>query len=135
MKKKVLLFAALFMMVVTASFTPSKASQAKSISRKVPDGRYITVKHYTKIRIYGNKIHIKGYMFGDEYTKDYGKINKTLKLRKNAAFSEGTEVNDYITNHKISRRRAIRLLKDKKHPYVTIKVKKGKVYAVKLLTE
>ena len=65
MKKKVLLFAALFMMVITASITPSKASQAKSISRS----------------------------------------------------------------------RFKKLLKDKKHPYVTFTVKKGQVCAMKLLTE
>ena len=82
MKKTALLFAAIFMMIFTVATAPAIRSNARSINRRVPDGKYYTVKGSTKVKLNGNKVTIKGYLDGYGPQKEYGKIRKALTLKK-----------------------------------------------------
>lgn len=135
MKKTALLFAAVFMMIFTVATAPAIRSHAKSINRKVPDGKYYTVKESTKVKLNGNRVTIKGYLDGYGSQKEYGKIRKTVSLARGVKFSRGMEVNEDITNKRITRTEFSKRLKKGKFDCINFKFKNGKVTAMKLVSE
>jgi len=132
MKKKVILFAAMFLVLFGMVLSPSKTAHAKRVNLNHLSGKYYTVSRNTSVTLSGNKVHIKGNLNGYGNQKDAGKVNKSFRLAKKVKYSYGQEVNELVTNHRISKKAFKKRLR-KAHPLVDITFKNGKATKLKIV--
>ena len=132
MKKKVLVFAAMFLAVFGLVFAPASTAHAKGINLNRLNGKYYTVREHTSLTLSGKKVHINGFLDGYGNQADAGKVNRSFRLAKNVKYNYGMEVNETVTNHRCSRSTFISRLK-KDYSSVNVTFKKGKVTNLKIV--
>ncbi len=133
MKKKVLIIAAMFFVMLGIAFAPARTTEAKSSKYTQLNGKYYSVPHNTRFKVTKGKIRINGYLWGYGKNKDFGRVKKTFKTAKKVKFVQGMEVNELITNHKISRKEFVKRYKRKDFGSIVTTFKKGKITRIKIV--
>ena len=133
MKKRILVFAAMFLVMLGIAFAPAKTTQAKSNKYTQLNGKYFSVPDNTRLKVTKGKIRINGYLWGYGKNKDFGRVKKTFKTAKNVKFVQGMEVNELITDHKISRKEFVKRYKAKDFGSIVTTFKKGKITRIKIV--
>ena len=132
MKKRILLFAALFLVLIGMAFGPAKIAQAKRVNLNRLNGKYYAMEHNTKIKVSKNRARIKGFLNGYGDQKDAGRVNKSFRLAKNVKYSFGEEVNEMITNERIPKSEFVNLLYEG-YSCVNIRFRNGKITEMKIV--
>ena len=138
MKKRILVFAAMFFVMLGIAFAPARTTEAKSIKNiKTLSGKFYSVKDHTRLKVGKGKVRINAYL-GEYVRKDgkeerEGKVKRTFKTAKNVKFYYGWEVNEMITNHKISRKAFITHYKVNEYGSIAYTFKNGKITKMKIV--
>ena len=132
MKKKVLLFTAMFLVIFGMALSPARTAHAKQVNLNHLSGKYYVVYRKSHLSLSGKKVHIKGYLNGYGNQKDAGNVNKSFRLAKKVKYCYGQEVNELVTNHRISKKAFNKRLR-KPHCCVDITFKNGKATKLKIV--
>ena len=138
MKKRILVFAAMFFVMLGIAFAPAKTTEARSIKNvKTLTGKFYSVKNRTRIKVVKGKVRINSYL--GEYVRNdgkderEGKVKRTFKTAKNVKYLYGWEVNELNTNHKISRKAFVKRYKEKEFGSIAYTFKNGKITKIKIV--
>ena len=132
MKKKVLMIAALFLVMLSIAFVPARPTQAKSKYSKL-NGKYYFVIGKGKIKVTKGKTRINAKLMGYGKNKDFGQVKKTFKNAKGFKYTYGDEVNEMVTEHKTTRTKFVKRYKKKDWGSIVFTFKKGKLKKVKIV--
>ena len=133
MKKKVLLIAALFLVMLSIAFVPARTAQAKGSKYSKLNGKYYFVNGKGRIKVTKGKFRINAKLLGYGKNKDFGQVKKTFKPAKGFKYVYGDEVNELITNHKTTRTKFVKRYKKKDWGSIVFTFKKGKLTKAKIV--
>ena len=132
MKKRILLFAAMFLVLIGMAFGPAKIAQAKRVNLNRLNGKYYAMEHNTRIKVSKRRVRIKGYLNGYGDQKDAGKVNKSFRMAKKVKYSFGGEVNEFITNERIPKSEFVNLLQEG-YSCVEVRFRNGRITEMKIV--
>ena len=132
MKKKVLLFAAMFLVLIGMAFGPAMIARARGTNLDRLNGKFYAMQHNTQITVSESSARIQGFLNGYGKQKDAGEVDKEFALAGNVKFSFGDEVNELITNEEVSKAEFVKLLNEE-HSCVNIRFKNGTITEMKVV--